>query len=321
MFLTNKIHSMFKRLFIPFTISCLLLTVFLCHGQQRDTTSFYQPITLDEVVVRAEGEGFNVKNFIRLIEEDTTFYKAFRSMHLQTFNAINDIDVYNKKGNKIVASEKTETKQIYRSGCRWMNTLFKKTTGNFYKSNGEYRYYTARLFAELFYTKGKVCGEDNIVKGHLEQESLHGDRIEKSITQLKYLMFFPGRPVPGVPFVGNKVAIFEQDIARKYDFKLVAEEKNGVPCYLFEATPQSKYKNDVVINVFRTWLRQSDYAIIARDYALSYKTMVYDFNVQMHVDLSRHNGVLLPTYIRYNGNWHIVTQKRERVKFTAKFSY
>lgn len=290
-------------------------------AQERDTAAFSQPVKLDEVVIRAEGNGFNVQNFIRIIKEDTTFYKAFRSMHLETFNASNDIEVYNKKGNKIIASQKSETKQIYRNGCRHMNTLYQKTTGNFYKSNGDYRYYTAKLYAALFYTEGQKCGENNIVKGHLEKESLSGDRIEKSMVQLKYLMFFPGRPVPGVPFVGNKVAIFEPDVARKYNFRLVAEEKNGIPCYLFEASPKPEFQDDVVINVFRTWLRQSDYAIISRDYALSYKTMFYDFNVRMHVDLSKHNGRLLPNNISYDGNWHVFTQNRENVKFRANFSY
>ncbi len=28
-----------------------------------------------------------------------------------------------------------------------------------------YNYYTAQLYAGLFFTKGKVCGETNIVKG------------------------------------------------------------------------------------------------------------------------------------------------------------
>lgn len=299
----------------------LLYTVRCLYAQNVDTTSFNQPVVLDEVVIRAESTGFNVKDFIRLVEQDTTFYKAFRSMNLQTYNAVNDIKIYNKKGTKIVASQQSETKQIYRDGCRSMNTLFQKTTGHFYKSNGDYAYYTARLFAELFFTKGKVCGENNIVKGHLEKEQIKGGRIEKSITQLKYLMFFPGRPVPGVPFVGDKVAIFEPGIAKKYDFSLTSEDKDGVPCYLLEARPKPGYKDDVVINVFKTWLRRSDNAIIARDYALSYRTMLFDFDVVMHVDLSKAGGQLLPTFISYDGNWHILSQKREIVRFTASFDY
>jgi hypothetical protein len=276
---------------------------------------------MDEVVITAQQHGFDVQTFIELIKNDTTFYKAFRSLHLVTFNATNNIEVFDKQRKKKVATLQSETKQVYRDGCRSMNVLEEKTSGDFYKKNGDYRYYTAALYAQLFFTKGKICGEDNIVKGHLEKEELGKGRIEKSKTQLKYLVFNPGQPVPGVPFVGNKVAIFKPEIARMYDFKLIAEEKNGTPCYLFEARPKPAFKNDVVINVFRTWLRQSYYAIIARDYALSYKTMFYDFDVVMHVDLKKINNQLLPFVIQYSGNWHVLTKNREIVQFRARFDY
>lgn len=291
------------------------------HCQTRDTSAFSEPVLIDEVIISAQQHGFNVKSFIELIKNDTTFYKAFRSLHLVTFNATNNIEVFDKTKKKRKASLRSETRQVYRDGCRSMHVLEEETSGDFYKKNGDYRYYTAELYAELFFTKGKVCGEDNIVKGHLEKEEMGKGRIEKSKTQLKYLVFNPGRPVPGVPFVGNKVAIFEPGIARMYDFRLVSEEKNGTPCYLFEARPKPEFKNDVVINVFRTWLRQSDYAIIARDYALSYKTMIYDFDVVMHVDLRKVNNQLLPFEIQYSGNWHVLTKDREIVQFSARFDY
>jgi len=291
------------------------------YAQDTDTAAFTAPVTIDEVVIRAQQNGFDIRSFIDLIRRDTTFYKAFRSMHLVSFNAENDIRVFDRNNKKIKASLSSETKQVYRNGCRTMNVLEEKTTGDFYKQNGDYRYYTAALYAQLFFTKGRVCGEDNIVQGWLDKTEKGKSRIEKSKTQLKYLMFNPGRPVPGVPFVSNKVAIFEPDIAEMYDFRLVAQEKNGVACYLFEARPKPEYKNDVVINVFRTWLRQSDYAIIARDYALSYKTMLYDFDVYMHVDLQKHGNQLLPAFISYSGNWHVLTKDREIVRFTARFDY
>jgi len=275
---------------------------------------------MDEIVINASDHGFDVKSFIDRIKNDTTFYKAFRSMHLVTYNAENDIRVYNKHG-KVKASLKSETKQIYRDGCRTMNVLYEKTSGDFYKRNGDYRYFTAKLFADLFFTKGKVCGENNIVKGHLEEETNGKGTIEKSKSRLKQLLFQPGQSVEGVPFIGDKVAIFNPEIAKMYDFRLVTEDKNGVPCYLFEAKPKPAYEKDVVINIFRTWLRQTDYAIVSRDYSLSYNARIYDFNVVMHVDLKKAGDKLLPSFISYNGNWHVLTQDRERVKFTARFDY
>lgn len=288
--------------------------------QVLDTSSYFAPILIDEVIINAS-ETFDIKEFIERIKNDTTFYKAFRTMHLVTYNAENDIRIFEKKSNKIKASLDSETKQIARNGCRTMNTLDEKVTGDFYDRKGRYNYYTAELYASLFFTKGKVCGEDNIVKGQLEQ-SLNGKgSLEKNKARLKQLMFNPGSRIQGIPFMGNKAAIFDPEIARMYDFRLTVEDKNGIPCYAFDATPKEKYRDEVVYKQFKTWFRQTDYSIVSRDYTLSYNTMAYDFDVAIHVDLKQIGDNLLPIYISYRGNWYAFTKGREKVSFSAKFDY
>lgn len=310
--------NLLKKIFF---VCSFLLFHSKINAQTRENPIFSQPVLLDDVVIRATRSGFNVNEFINIIKTDTTFYKAFKTMDLVTYNAENNITIFDKKGKTVKASLNSETKQIYRNGCRTMNVLDEKTTGDFYKRNGDYNYFTAALYANVFFTKGKICGEDNIVKGSLEKEGRGKGRLEKSKIQLKQLIFNPGSRVDGVPFIGNKVAIFEPEIAKMYDFKIDAVEKNGISCYLFEATPKPEYQKEVVINVFKTWLRVSDYSIVSRTYSLSYNTGVYDFNVAMHVDLQKVSNHLLPSLISYNGNWHIFTKGRERAKFTAKFDY
>ena len=304
----------------------LLVVVLLLYSasawaQRKDTTVFIQPVMIDEVVINASENGLDLKEFIERIKTDTTFYKAFRTMHLVTYNAENDIKIYEKKGNAIKASLASETKQIYRDGCRTMNVLEEKITGDFYDRKHEYNYYTAELYASLFFTKGKVCGEDNIVQGRLDRSDKGKGSIEKNKAKLKQLMFNPGSKVSGIPFMGDKSALFEPEIARMYDFRLAAEDKNGVPCYVFEATPKPEYKKDVVYNQFKTWFRVSDYSIVARDYGLSYSTAVYDFDVVIHVDLRQVGHNLLPYYISYRGNWYAFSKGREKVSFTARFDY
>ena len=88
-----------------------------------------------------------------------------------------------------------------------------------------------------------------------------------------------------------------------------------------EATPKKEFIRDVVYKQFKTWFRQSDYSIVARDYALSYNTVAYDFDVIIHVDLQQIGNHLLPTYINYRGNWYAFTKGREKVSFSAKFDY
>jgi hypothetical protein len=77
----------------------------------------------------------------------------------------------------------------------------------------------------------------------------------------------------------------------------------------------------VVFNELATWFRKTDYAIVARNYSLSFSTILYDFDVQMKVRLTNANGKLLPAYIEYDGNWHAATQGRERARFFAEFAY
>ena len=106
-----------------------------------------------------------------------------------------------------------------------------------------------------------------------------------------------------------------------YDFKILSVEYDGEDCLLFSAVPKPEFKSDVIYNDLSTWFRKSDYAIVARDYSLSYNTMLYDFDVQMKVRLRNINGRLLPSRISYKGNWHIATQDRERTEFVMSITY
>lgn len=282
----------------------------------QDTSRFTFPIELDEVVI--QDKGFDIQSFIRRVKNDTTFYKAFRSLRVTSYSATNDIKVYDKKG-KVKASLYSKTRQTASKGCRSMQTLEEKVTGDFYKRNKQYRYYTAELYAYLFFTQGTVCGENDIVAGYLNQRGK--GQIEKSKGQLKQLIFNPGAKIKGIPGMGDKAAIFEPDQAKRYDFKVYPETYDGVECYVFRAVPKKGQEGKVVYDELTTWFRKSDYSIVARDYSLSFKTLAYDFKVRMKVRTQQFGKKLLPTRIDYDGNWHVFTQDRERVKFTAVFSY
>lgn len=299
----------------------ILLFSFCCLqavAQKEDTSIFKYPIQMDSVTVVAARGGWDVAGFIRRVQNDTTFYKAFRALHLVSFSATNDIRVYDKKG-RIKASLYSHTRQQVQQRCRTMQVLDEKTTGDFYKRSHDYNYYTAELYAYLFFTKGKICNENDIVAGMLEARGK--GQLEKNKAELKQLIFNPGGKVKGVPFMGDKAAIFDPDVAAHYDFKLLSEEYDGQDCYVFKAIPKKGEESDVVYNELSTWFRKSDYSIVARDYSLSYSTMFYDFDVWMKVRTSQVGSRLLPTHIEYDGNWHVFTQKRENVKFIVTFSY
>lgn len=284
----------------------------------QDTSIFKYPIQMDEVVISAANDGWDVKGFIERVQNDTTFYKAFKSMRITSYNATNDIRVYNNRG-KVEASLYSLTQQKVLNSCRSMEVLSESVSGRFYKRDKEYRYYTAELYDYLFFTKDTICNENDIVRNTLSE--VEEGRIGKHKHKLKQLIFNPGSDIEGVPFMGDKAALFQPDVAAMYNFKLASEEYDGEDCYVFKAIPKAEFRDDVVYKYLATWFRKSDYSIVARDYSLSYDAIAYDFDVHMKVRTRQVGDKLLPVKIEYDGNWHVFTQKRERVKFIATIVY
>lgn len=322
LYLNNTKHYSSKRQYSAILLLwALLFSAPAAFAQGKDSSIFNLPISMDEVTVKAARGGWDVEGFIRRVKTDTTFYKAFRALHLVPYKAVNDIKILDKNGGT-EASLYSKTQQFINGRCRSMKVLEEKTTGDFYKNNGDYRYYTAALYASLFFTKPgqEVCGEDDIIAGRALEAEGKGT-MEKNKAQLKQLIFNPGSPVKGVPFVGNKAGIFEPDIAKMYHFKLLSVDFEGEDCYLFQAIPKEEYASQVVYNELSTWFRKSDYAILARNYSLSYHTVLFDFDVRMKVRLQNVGGRLLPSSIDYSGNWYAFTKGRERSMFTAVFTY
>lgn len=302
-----------------FTVLIFILA-FSATGQELwDSSIFKFPIEMDNVVIKASRSGFDVQGFIKRVQNDTTFYKAFKSMRLKKYTATNNVKVYNKKRN-VIASYFSKTRQNRLGDCRTMDLLVEEVKGNYYKNKKkkEHRYFTAELYEHLFFTDGEICGETDVLPKGKDSE---GGLINKSVRQLKQLIFNPGSKIEGVPFMGDRAAIFEPEVAKMYNFKLSSEDYNGIECYVFKAVPKYQYTSDAVYKNLVTWFRKSDYSIVARDYSLSFKTLIYDFNVRMKVRTELVANKLLPTYVSYDGNWHVFAKKRERVQFIKSITY
>lgn len=289
-----------------------------CHAQQDslDNERLAKMISLSEVVVRTD---VNVPKFIDRVKNDTTFYKAFRNLRVLGFTSLNDIRILDKKG-KQKAGLQSKTRQNRASGCRTMEVLNETTDGDFYDDNKNYNYYTAELYAGLFFTKGSVCGETNIVKG-TRFDARDKSGIAKNKEQLKMLFFNPGKKIPGIPFIGNKINIFDPDVAALYDFSIDQEDYEGQSCYIFSVKSKDDLpadeKDRIVIDNMVTWFNAKTMEVMARNYDISFNAGVYDFTVHIEVQLAKFGDLLVPKVLRYNGNWDVIFKKRERGVFTA----
>jgi|RhiMetdeSRZDD1v2_1073273.scaffolds.fasta_scaffold15943_3 hypothetical protein len=313
----NSFKAGIKRSNLTGFFVCLLIfSSCLLHAQDSLVNVEKKTITLKEVVVR---NNLNVAAFIDRVKNDTTFYKAFRNLKVLGYTSLNDIRILDKKGN-VNASLYSRTKQHVNNGCRYTQVIEETTTGDIYDKYHAYNYYTAGMYAGLFFASDTVCGETNIVKNAaFGTQGKSG--LAKHKEQLKMLFFNPGKKIPGIPFIGNKIALFDDEVAARYDFSIDMDAFKGEMCYVFTCKPRADLtngeKDQIVVNNMTTWFRIDTWEIVARNYDLSYNAGVYDFNVRMEVEMSKFGDYLVPKVLRYDGNWDVVFKKRERSIFTA----
>lgn len=290
---------------------------FIVFGQEKDSSVLVNGnyIRLSEIVVN---KNLDVKEFIRIVENDTTFFKAFKNLRIVSYTAINDIRMLDKN-NKIKASLNGKIHQIIHDNCRHMETQNEKITGDFYDKNGDYNYYTASMYAQLFFTKGIICHDNNIVGNReINTEGLTG--IDKRKAQLKMLFFNPGRKITGIPFISNKTAIFDKNVAKNYDMEISYDDNSGTPAYIFSIKVKDGHESNVVIREMTTWFDIRNFEVLAKQYALSYNAGVYDFDIKMGVRMTHYKDLLVPSVITYNGGWKVIFKKRETGVFTATLS-
>lgn len=304
-----------KFIILTFVIWCAVT----CACAQKPVDSLVKVnenyIALSEIVVNRH---LDVAAFIEKVKTDTTFYKAFRNLHIVRFTALNDIRMLDKSG-KIQASLYSKTVQNRSNSCRSMQVIEQKIDGDMFDAEGNFNYYTPEMYASLFFTKDTICGETNIVKGRdFSTSGLSG--MAKHKEQLKRLFFNPGARISGLPFISGKTEIFDPGMADKYDMEIDYRDFNNVPCYVFTVKVKEGRESSVVIDEMVTWFNEKTFEIVARKYALAYDAGVYDFDVEMEAELTKVGELLVPSLLRYNGNWKAIFKKRERGVFTATLS-
>jgi len=303
-----------RRFLYIILFSLFLLTEGFC----QDTSFTHQGkyLMLKEIVLQ---KGLDVPSFLMKLKDDTSFYKAFKLLRTLNYKAINDIRMLDRKGN-VKAYLKSNTEQKIETGCRTMQVLETTHYGDFYEKDGAYNYYTASLYAALFFTKGKICGESDIV-GNTFFDVNNKRGMERHKEQLKMLFFNPGVSVPGIPFIGEKITLDDPQVMKRYDMLVDYEVYNGEPAFLFHIKMKAGLpfyeRNKVVIDEMRTWFAQEDFAVLGRVYQMKYATALYDFDVAMEVEMKRFDNKVVPSVLRYNGNWDLPFRKREHGMFTA----
>lgn len=292
----------------------LFLCTFVGKSQQIDrfNPDTVKTITLDSVV-NIKAKRLSVETFIDAIVNDTSFYQAFRNMKKYTFLAENRVFTYDKE-NKVEG-------KIYRKikhnndGPYKMEYLIKQDEGKVYKKNGKYQLYTVEMFDYIFMNAYNTDFVPNAASG---TGGKGGNESYKD--KLKTLIFNPGRPIKGVPFIGSKTQIFTANMRQYYDYAFHSGTYlDSIPVYRFKVSVKpdlSKWTKDgLMIKEIVTVFDKRNFEILGRYVDMKYSNMLFNFDVQMNIEMSYFDEVKLPTKITYQGNWDYPLKKEERASF------
>ena len=297
----------------------ILFFLFIVGAVQAQEFKRFNPDTVLTVqldsAVSIVGERINVQMFINKVTSDTSFYEAFRNMKRYSFTAENRVFTFDKKN-------RTEGK-IYRkifhnnSGKYRQEILAKQDSGKLLKKNGKYQLYTVEMFDYIFmnaynsdFVKAESSGDDK-KKGN-----------ESYKDKLKTLLFTPGKPVKGVPIIGDKTQIFSANMRQYYDYTFFnGTYLDSIPIYTFRVKVKDDLsgwtKRGLMIKELNTIFDKRNMQILGRSVDMNYGNLAFDFDVKMNIEMGYFdNGEsILPTKISYQGNWDIPLKKEERASF------
>ena len=268
-------------------------------------------ITLDSVV-NIKAKRLNVETFINAVITDTTFYAAFQRMKKYSFIAENRVYTYDKK-NKVNGKIYRKIKHTVKPAK--IEYLVKQDTGKVFKKNGKYQLYTVEMFDYIF---------TNAYKSDFVADAPAGDGKGGTNAgykqKLKTLIFNPGRPVKGIPFIGSKTEIFTANMRQYYDYGFQSGTYlDSIPVYRFRVSVKddlSKWTKDgLMIKELVTIFDKRNFEILGRYVDMKYSNMLFDFDVQMNIEMSYFGEVKLPSKITYQGNWNVPFKKEERASF------
>ncbi|MFA4867186.1 MAG: hypothetical protein WC623_03260 [Pedobacter sp.] len=293
-------------------ITFLIAFLLVCFDGFSQVVPRFNPDTIQTIqldsAVNITAERLSAETFIRAVTTDTSFYQSFRNMKKYAFTAENSIFTYDKK-NKVKG--KLYRKIRRNSKAPWITYLSKQDTGHVFKKNGKYELYTVEMFDYIFmnayqsaYTSGSGIGKaENANAGYKEK--------------LKTLIFSPGRPVKGLPFIGDKTAIFTANMRQYYDYNFYsATYLDSIPVYRFKVTIKPDLnkgtKDGLMIKELTTIFDKRSFEILGRYVDMKYSNMLFDFNVQMNIEMQYFGEEKLPAKVSYQGNWNVPLKKPER---------
>jgi hypothetical protein len=292
-----------------------LISLFIVFTTANGYSQVVKSVVLDEVMIQAVKKGFDIGDFVNMVKSDTSFLRGFRSLRNTHHLVEGNMSIYGKK-DKVKATRYRKAIQVTKDNRRWIAMLEEKVTGDFYNRKEEPETYTAELFDDIFFYKDTLP----VLPPSQSISAATGTNNSGNISKLKKLVFNPGAEIDGVPVVGKRMAIFDDDMVKYYDYAITSKTYNDtVNCYVFSCIAKPDAGDYPVLKYMNTWFDRMTLNIVYRDYHYLYRGLLFDFNVTMRVTMNYDQGILYPSIIEYTGFWDVPLHKKEKVEFNLDF--
>ena len=296
----------------------IFIFCFVCAKSQAQEEIF-KAVQLPPIDIFATDDKLTNDSVIKKLISDTSFYKSFLNMKYYPHVIDGYLQVYFKDDRDKARMERNAI-QYLDNQYKWVQINNEVVTGKIRKKNGKYKYLTAEMYDEVFFPSSKQKVSPNIVS--IEQEESNESKIDKYKSQLKKMLFNPGAPIESVPFIGNKMAIFSDDMVKFYDYKIYTSTCNDSSnCLIFSCNAKPEFgKNRTVIKRMTTVFDKETFEVLNRSYHLKYGNSIFQFDIEMDISNTQKYGYLVPEKIKYSGWWDIPLKTAEIIDFVLNCS-
>ena len=277
-------------------------------------------IQLDDVIISEDNNGFTVEDFIHYVKNDTTFYKGFKHLRYYQHKYSSSLNIYNKKNKKIGVLNKQGT-HFSDSENAYVVDDSLYVEGKIFKRNGSHRYYTTEAFDEVFFPYDSINVSLEINNNKNKDES-------QNVRDAKTIGFSIGTDNVEQSKGGakKKLAIFDIDMQKYYDYIISDTIYNDIPCYVFTVRVKENLENKQIekalIRKVLSYFDKENFNVIYREYKFVYDNWFINLNMDVIVHLDYVGGIHVPTKILYDGFWKVLFFKKERADFNLKlFDY
>lgn len=299
----------------------VFILLFFFSGSSLAQVDVAKVVTMDELVIKAAIEDFEVDDFITQVIEDTSFYQAFLNLKYFPHDIRGAMVVYDKDETEYATLQRKARQYLSTEEVKWVDITFERTNGRIKKKNGQWRYLTAEVYDDVFFPTHKHKVNNKMEQK--EQELVTGSKIEKHKAQLKKMLFNPGQPIENVPFIGDKLAIFSEEMVPFYDFSIfLFDYRDTIPCIAFSSFAKEGMEDEVVIRDMTSYFHRDTREVIAREYRLAHRTLLFDFDIEIKVENMYQGSWLVPRKVSYDGAWDVPFKKPEIISFQMEcFDY